>query len=464
MKRKVALLLILAMALCLVGCKEEKKEQEKGNGRVTEAVTGTPTATPENTATPEPTKEITPMPTPDTAKLPHTELTEGPLFAIGTTMDGTAYADTYISPNLPAFTSEIDFIYLTEDGYPDLAARMKEENNRHNESGAYYQDEILKLLSVQEERFDKGWYYRDRIKAFRNDSAVFSYTRSLSEFNGVVATEDLTGYSFDTQTGELLDITDVINDTDVLQEAMRAGIEAEYGNKNVLDASWENVFTQLFGFRHYGWVYADEGIEYWIEMEYMTDDLTELYKGTLKVAEHPELFAEQYVGAYADGMLKEREDKADPKEAQTPIYEEILLKLIAGVGTMTYEECTLSLDMTDLSYTFVAPGEAEEVQPNISFYDPMNGDKIQLMFWPKNENDPTGVQTLSLLYVLPFKLDGFLLVTDNYHTSTVEYDVVDRSFPQKDGLPSQRTVSFVNIEEALAVLLQGFYLYYPELY
>ena len=131
---------------------------------------------------------------------------------------------------------------------------------------------------------------------------------------------------------------------------------------------------------------------------------------------------------------------------------------------MTYEECTYSLDLTDLSYTFVAPGEAEEVQPNISFYDPMNGDKIQLMFWPKNENDPTGVQTLSLLYVLPFKLDGFLLVTDNYHTSTVEYDVVDRSFPQKDGLPSQRTVSFVNIEEALAVLLQGFYLYYPELY
>jgi len=464
MKRRIALLLILAMAVCLVGCKEEKKGGTKEEEKVTEAVTDTPTATPENTATPEPTKEITPMPTPDTAKLPHTELTEGPLYAIGTSTDGTAYADTYTSPNQPAFTSSVDFIYLTEDGYPGLAARMKEENNQHSESGAYYQNEILKILSVQTERFDKWLYYIDRITPYRNDSAVFSYTRSLSKNNGTIVTEDLTGYSFDTKTGELLDITDVIKDTDVLQEAMRAGIEAEYGNKNVLLDSWDNVFTQLFGFRHYGWVYADEGIEYWIEMEYMTDDLTELYKGTLKVAEHPELFAEQYVGAYADGMLKEREDKADPKEAQTPIYEEILLKLIAGVGTMTYDECTLCLDMTDLSYTFVAPGEAEEVQPNISFYDPTNGDKIQLMFWPKNENDPTGVQTLSLLYVLPFKLDGFLLVTDNYHTSTVEYDVVDRSFPQKDGLPSQRTVSFVNIEEALAVLLQGFYLYYPELY
>jgi hypothetical protein len=210
MKRRIALLLILAMAVCLVGCKEEKKGGTKEEEKVTEAVTGTPTATPENTATPEPTKEITPMPTPDTAKLPHTELTEGPLYAIGTSTDGTAYADTYTSPNQPAFTSEIDFIYLTEDGYPGLAARMKEENNQHSESGAYYQNEILKILSVQTERFDKWLYYIDRITPYRNDSAVFSYTRSLSKNNGTIVTEDLTGYSFDTKTGEPLDWTDHI--------------------------------------------------------------------------------------------------------------------------------------------------------------------------------------------------------------------------------------------------------------
>ena len=460
MKRSIAVLLLLAMVLCLAGCGEKQKSKTEGE-KVTPTATEGPTGTPESTPSPEPTEEVTP--TPDPSKLPHTELTEGPYYAIGTTMDGSAYLGSATS-NQPAFATGIDFIYLTEEGYPELAQRLKDENIQHSESGAYYQDEILKILSEQTERFDKGWYYFDQIMPERNDSAVFSYTRSLREYNGVIATENVTGYVFDTKTGEPLDITDVIKDTDVLQEEMRACIEAQYGGKNVLLDSWDNVFTQLFGFGHYGWVYSDDGIEYWVEMEYLTENLTELYRGTLKVTEHPELFTEQYVGDFTGDLLKEREDRVDPKTAQSPVYEEVLLELIAGVGALNFDECTTLLDMTDLSYSPVPPEEAEEEQPNITFYDPTNGDKIYMLFWPKDGVNMTGENTLSLLYVMPAKTNGFLLVTDNYHSSSVEYDVIDRSFPEKDGLPSQRTVTFADVEGALAVLLQGFYLYYPELF
>lgn len=458
MKRSIAVLLLLAMVLCLAGCGEKQKTEGE---KVTPTATEGPTATPESTPSPEPTEEITP--TPDPSKLPHTELTEGPYYAIGTTMDGSAYLGSATSDQ-PAFATGIDFVYLTEEGYPELAERLKSENIQHSESGAYYQDEVLKILSEQPIRADKGWYYFDQITPVRNDSAVFSYTRSLREYNGTIATENETGYSFGTRTGELLDITDVISDTDVLQEEMRAGIEAQYGSRNVLLDSWDNVFAQLFGFRHYGWVYSDEGIEYWVEMEYLTDDLTEIYRGTLKVADHPELFTPEYVGDYTGDRLQEREDRVNPKEAQSPVYEEVLLKLIEGTGSLNYDECTTLLDMTDLSYSPVSPEDAEEEQPNITFYDPTNGDKIYLLFWPKDSIRMTGDYTLSLLYVMPAKTNGFLLVTDNYHSSAVEYDVIDRSFPEKDGLPSQRTVTFSNVEDALAVLLQGFYLYYPELF
>ena len=458
MKRRIAVLLILAMVICLAGCKEDEEKKGGKKREVTEAATGEPTATPESTPTSEPTEEITP--TPDTPKLPHTELTEGPFFAVGTSMDGTAY----VGDREPAFTSGVDFIYLTEDGYTELSESLRKENNIHSESAAYYQNEMLKKLSEQTERFDHGWYYSDKIMPIRNDSAVFSYIRDLKEYNGVVADEMMTGYSFDTKTGAQLDITDVITDTEVLEEAMRKSIEEKYGSRNVLLDNWDSIFTQLFDFGHYDWVYGNEGIEYWINMEYLTENLSELHAGTLKVTVHPEIFKEQYVGAYADGLLKEREGKVNPKEAQSPIYEEVLLKLISGVGTMTFDECTLCLDMTDLSYSSVSLEDAVEEQPNITFYDPVSGDKIYLLFWPEDETNLNGKQTLSLLYIMPFKINGFVLVTDNYHSTGVEYDVVDRSFPQKEGLPSQRTVTFADIEDALAVLLQGFYLYYPDLF
>ncbi len=93
----------------------------------------------------------------------------------------------------------------------------------------------------------------------------------------------------------------------------------------------------MFGFGHYEWVYGNDGIDYWIEAKYLIDGLEETVEGRFRVLDYPEAFVEKYVGAYADGLVGGREIN-DPADARTPIYEDVVMKLVSGVGTMSFEE------------------------------------------------------------------------------------------------------------------------------
>lgn len=452
MKKITAVFIILVMVLCLAGCKESDETGKKRNNRSTEAVT------------PNGAESATPVPSGngvDTPKLPHTDLTPGPVYRKGS----VTYENFFGDLEHPLFRSQTDFIYIVEDGFPKLAEKMKAENIIHGECEAYYREEMRKKLQDPNEDIRSDLFYDDVIWDGRSDSAVFAFIRVLREYNGAVLEETMTGHSYDTQTGEELSVSDVLNDTDVFAEAMKQRIREEYESRDILPEYWEESFTRMFGFGHYEWVYGNDGIDYWIEAKYLIDGLEETVEGRFRVLDYPEAFVEKYVGAYADGLVGGREIN-DPADARTPIYEDVVMKLVSGVGTMSFEECIECLNQTEYAYTSVSPEEAEEweQQPEIDFYDPVNGDRFNLFFWPKDMQDVYSSQTLSMFRILPVHLDGFLLVSDGYHENEVRYSVIDRSFTQKDGLSDQRAVEFPSFEEALDVMLQGFYLYYPEVY
>ena len=447
MKKLTGFCMLLVLVLCLWGC---AGKGNKGTGKVTEKPEEKPTTEPSNTPTP-------------TLKVP--EVFEGPSFVFGTSEDDSMYSTLSTRPDRLAFLSSVDYIYLTEPGYEKLAETLKAHNTESFRRGKQMLEQVSEWQETVTEKYDDAWYYYDSITPCRNDSLVFSFIRTTRTFMGGLTEARSTGYSYDTNTGALLELADIIRNISRLEELIIKDLGNQFANpEEVFLDDWKLTVSQILLQGKLVWVAVDDGIQYRIPAGEIAARSRGEIEGTIRIRSNPEVFTEKYIGAYEGFEKKAREDRVDPKEALSPLYDRIIPTLVDGIGSMSYAEATLYLDSTDLSYNFVSPDELVESNPEIEFYDPQNGDKIYMMFWPADLKKQDAPWTLSIMYISPFKLDGFLLADDTYHEKKPEIRIIDRSFPKKDGIITQRTVSFERLEDAMAVLTQGFYLYYPELY
>ena len=456
MKKLIALLLTAIMIVCAAGCGKGNDDGADKRKKATEAPTETPTA--------EPTAEPTPAPKPVVS------VEEGPSFAVGRAVDDIVF----YHHEEQIFTTSLDFIYITEDGYDALAAAVKKLGNENYVNVRRAQTAILEWSEEtdrQEEQtgitqtVTERRHYNTQIVPFRNDSVVFSFIQKVESVSDGMPQTSRKGYSLKTATGEALTLSEVIKDKEELKKAICEEISTKYAAAAVLVDNWEQVVSEAVDKNTLPFVCSDLGIFYWFEDGQLFRNTSLQHDGTVLIEEHPGAFAEEYAGPYEDGMKKVRTDRQDPQEAFTEIYDYLMPRLFNGVGKLDYSECAALLTEKGIEFSGLNEKEAEyyEMQPHIYFYDPMNGDKIELIFWPDNREAGSSRQSITMIYVMPAHMDGFVLVDDRYHEMEVMYRVIDRSFKDENGFSGQMAVSFPNWQEALGVMVQSFYLYYPEL-
>lgn len=120
----------------------------------------------------------------------------------------------------PYMSSLVQSIELKDSGYDALKAALEDANaeaKKLTEEG--FKENLEMAKQHQEEMPEMAYSIENSVQMKRADDTVFSYTRTdYSFFGGAHPNTYITGYQFDSQTGEALTLQDVTADYDGVYE------------------------------------------------------------------------------------------------------------------------------------------------------------------------------------------------------------------------------------------------------
>lgn len=120
----------------------------------------------------------------------------------------------------PYMSSLVQSIELKDSGYDALKAALEDANaeaKKLTEEG--FKENLEMAKQHQEEMPEMAYSIENSVQMKRADDTVFSYTRTdYSFFGGAHPNTYITGYQFDSQTGEALTLQDVAADYDGVYE------------------------------------------------------------------------------------------------------------------------------------------------------------------------------------------------------------------------------------------------------
>ena len=266
-KRLISIVMSLVLVLCLTACEgkdgdtEDRKEKTTVTPKAGDEVTPTaePTGEPTGEVTPEPTGEPTPVPTDEPTPVPTDEPTptqepapteeptptqeptpteepaptntptpaqtmpvpdvvEGPPYVIARGSGCERYSEKYTGDG-PAFRCGLDYLYITEGGLDKLAAAIRAENQETHKNNDKVRQSVAEMFEEMTGTFSTQWWMTSEITMYRTDSKVFAYTRTTDMYlGGAHGSWSRRGYNFATDSGEQLDITDLITDMKAFTE------------------------------------------------------------------------------------------------------------------------------------------------------------------------------------------------------------------------------------------------------
>lgn len=435
MKKLLSILLTIALLLGLTACGEEASK----SGKRRDPASGekvTPTASPEATPTVSPETTPTPEPTP---ALPKVAAKEGPLYAIG----ADPYAFEYYSDNYTgegaAFQNHIEYIYLLEVNYQKLADRLFKEN----QALAQYADGVRKdaaaFLAQSHEKFDYAWFVDSKVEVSRADSAVFSYKRSYSTYlGGAHPFSYAESFNIDTAQGTTITLSAYVKDTAELAEVVVEGIKKQ-GDANLLWDGWEKGVFAGVKDGTANWIATKDGVTIW----YNPGDIAAYAAGSItvsvNVSDYPELFVEQYIGAYGNQQL-EKVTHQLATEGLSAFYTEVLPAICDGMGTATWKDIRAILDAKGILYEGLDDDEALEYEMQPFFKLKEGKEEFYLYFFPRPD-DAMRVNVLSSVDVRRDDFESFALVEDYYHTTKPQFQFVDWAIFEFPVAPAFGTLS-----------------------
>ena len=398
--RIVALLLILAMLFAACDKDTPKRREDNPN---TEKATPTPdpeatkTPTPEVTEAPKPTEEATPTPaeatlTPTEAATPTPSPTPAPAMPKVAATTGPAYvighADWYraeMDESDPNKGGHQAFIYIVE---PECAALSEAvEGEAYIAAGDYIAFIDSTARAANDEGIDiSEWFYIGSAKIGRADSLVFSYSRGTYSYKGGAHPNySRRGWNYDTKTGKHLALKQMVTDYDALRDLVIKSVEEnpDYKDAFVFD-NWKDRIAGLFRGETIGWVAVDDGLEIWLNEGEITAMSVGEVTVHVRIADHPELFAPEWVGGY-DGSIKRK--VPDCASAHSKMYNAVISEFAKGIKTMTWTQAALLLKEKDIYFEGMNAAEAMDYEENgyLQFTDPATEYTYYLMFWPFTE-------------------------------------------------------------------------------
>ena len=403
--KKLSLFLILVLLVSMLSACGDKPTRRDDDGKkdditgtvtptnepdVTTAPTGEPTGEPTATPTPEatptpaeatptPTEAATPTPTlSPTPAMPKVAATTGPAYVIG-------QAEWYryeMDENDPKQGAHQAFIYIVE---PDNAALEKAVYaEAYIAAGEYIAFIDSTAKAANEDGIDiKDWFYIGSAKIGRADSLVFSYSRGTYSYKGGAHPNySRRGWNYDVKTGKNLALKQMVTDYDALRDLVIKSVEENPAYKDsFLFDNWKDRIAGLFRGETIQWVAVDDGLEIWINEGSITAMSVGEVTVHVRIADHPELFAPEWVGGY-DGSIKRK--VPDYASYHSTMYNAVIPAFAKGIKSMTWTQAVLLLKEKGIYFEGMDAEEAAKYEENafLQFSDPATGYAYYLMFWP----------------------------------------------------------------------------------
>ena len=143
----------------------------------------------------------------------------------------------------PLCSAEYQRPGIRNEEYPELSEALRAWSE---ENGAAVQKEYEELLAIAREdagqREDFSGYSTEyRVQILRADQKVFSFiNEGYSYTGGAHGNGGVSGYSFDTETGEALLLSDVVTDKESFTEYLISRLEEEYASEDMLLEGWQD--------------------------------------------------------------------------------------------------------------------------------------------------------------------------------------------------------------------------------
>lgn len=451
MKKLVSLVLIAAMVFCLTACGGKKDPEEgksrEGDKKATEA----PTPTDE----PTPTAEPTATPTPE----PAVGIEEGPAYAIAAGDGCDFYSDLYTGEGT-AFESDLDYLYITEEGYDDLARAVRSTNHKTYRAADELRSQVRTILESETNKFDTQWYKTSRVKVCRNDEELFAFTRTDESYLGALTYKSREGFLFDTKTGEPVTLGTLISDMDGFTNDIIVSIQSHPSAAD-FNENWKEVVREGIADGTVGYVATADGLEIW----YNSGAFAPYSIGEICVSYNALEYASRFSGKYAKVYLASQINSRVKRTAlnRDEAFINLIRELSAGLGKLSWSDTKEILDRNGIQYEGLDDREAEEceMQAYFKFYNAQD-DYIYLFYWQDGPSfDST--QRLSQISVNLKGMENFMIICDmrnaNEDGSKTYYEYVDCSF---EDTGSRDGAYFDNIEDLLRALYITTPLYYSD--
>lgn len=182
--------------------------------------------------------------------------------------------------------------------YPELAEALKERNET---SAGYYQEALEELLPMAREacgldaEFFSPFFQESTLTVQRADELIVSIREDFSDYSGGVhGMYGVYGINYDTATGEVLELTDILKDITPLPWILAEKIRTVYGDEYETYESLQEDLAQEYEPEEYHWTMGYQGITFY----FLPYEITSYAEGMLRVTlwfdEFPELIKEAY--------------------------------------------------------------------------------------------------------------------------------------------------------------------------
>ena len=332
------------------------------------------------------------------------------------------------------------FIYIVE---PDNAALEQAVcAEAYIAAGEYIAFIDSTAKAANEDGIDiKDWFYIGSAKIGRADSLVFSYSRGTYSYKGGAHPNySRRGWNYSVKTGEHIALKQMVTDYDALRDLVIKSIEEnpDYKDSFLFD-NWKDRIAGLFRGETIQWVAVDDGLEIWLNEGSITAMSVGEVTVHVRIADHPELFAPEWVGGY-DGSIKRK--VPDYASYHSTMYNAVIPAFAKGIKSMTWTQAVLLLKEKGIYFEGMDAEEAAKYEENafLQFSDPATGYAYYLMFWPLT----SGVE--DQLEAVTYKNYGAHMYFDcAYGSLPTRYQLVDPWI--EDDYDRVIAVSFDNVDD-----------------
>ncbi len=265
-------------------------------------------------------------------------------------MKGNGYCENWEGEASQLVTAGWEELKLIDD-YPELADALFELNNDQSVGGYSFVHEWLPAAQehlAQSPEYFGGYTFESRYTVQRADSLILSIREDHSAYTGGVHPNyGAVGMTYDTATGVRLELTDVLTDTDSLDEILTEKIREKYSFD-----SFDGLHELLMDYapEDYDWTLSYQGITFYFDPYEIAPFAAGLLTATIWFDEMPELFRGEYMvlpqGGYAMAL-----PYYDDVEVDLYLGDDVRDSLSFWTREDEYGEKYLTLELNGQQYT-----------------------------------------------------------------------------------------------------------------